>query len=61
VGYDEAGELLEIKFKNGGIYQYSAVPSSIFADFTNASSKGLDIRLTLPDIEHTFAHDISCS
>ncbi|MDM4028477.1 KTSC domain-containing protein [Escherichia coli] len=39
VGYDSATLTLEIAFHNGGIYQYSGVPSRIYQGLMNASSK----------------------
>lgn len=33
-------DVLEVKFKSGGIYEYDNVPESEFEDFLNASSKG---------------------
>ncbi len=40
VGYDSKDEILEIKFHNGGIYQYSNVPFEKYELLMNASSKG---------------------
>lgn len=40
VGYQAPSMILEIEFKNGGIYQYFNVPESIFIDLMNASSHG---------------------
>ena len=39
IGYDESTETLEIEFKNG-IYQYYNVPSVIYQQMMEASSKG---------------------
>jgi len=40
VGYDPATSMLEIEFNNGGIYQYSNVPESVYSGLMRASSKG---------------------
>ena len=40
VGYDSSTQVLEIEFLHGGIYQYSGVPSSVYAGLMAASSHG---------------------
>jgi hypothetical protein len=40
VGHDVSGRVLEIEFRNGRIYQYFAVPRSVFAGLMGAGSKG---------------------
>ena len=40
VGYDPATKTLEIEFLNGGLYQYSSVPESIYKELMSASSHG---------------------
>jgi hypothetical protein len=40
VGYDPTSSTLEIEFHNGGIYQYSNVPESIYNGIMSAASKG---------------------
>jgi hypothetical protein len=40
VGYDAVNQILEIQFKNGGIYQYYNVPNSTYNGLMNASSHG---------------------
>jgi hypothetical protein len=40
VGYDTNSKTLEIAFIGGGIYQYFAVPYSVFSALMNATSKG---------------------
>jgi hypothetical protein len=40
VGYDAVTQILEIQFKNGGIYQYFNVPNSTYNGLMNASSHG---------------------
>lgn len=38
--YDEASQVLEITFNNGGTYEYYDVPAHVAEDFENADSKG---------------------
>ena len=40
IGYDPDTSTLEIKFHNGGVYQYVNVPSEIHIGLMNAASKG---------------------
>lgn len=40
VGYDAGEKLMEIKFHNGGLYQYKHIASSTWTNFINAQSKG---------------------
>ncbi|MCW3127858.1 MAG: hypothetical protein JWO03_3516 [Bacteroidetes bacterium] len=40
VGYDPDSKTLEIEFKHGGIYQYLAVPKTVFIGLMKAPSKG---------------------
>ncbi len=40
VGYDPDAEILEIEFRNGGVYQYLDVPKRVYEDVINASSAG---------------------
>jgi hypothetical protein len=40
VGYDAATRVLEVEFRNGGIYQYTGVPADVWRDFVTASSLG---------------------
>lgn len=40
VGYDPDSMVLEIKFQNSGIYQYSGVPEERFLGLIRAVSKG---------------------
>jgi hypothetical protein len=40
VGYDADSQILEIEFNNGGIYQYSGVPESVYEGMMGADSKG---------------------
>ena len=38
IGYENG--ILEIRFRNGGTYQYYGVPESVYHSLMNASSKG---------------------
>lgn len=40
VGYDSSIQVLEVEFLHGDIYQYSGVPSSVYAGLMAASSHG---------------------
>lgn len=40
VGYDPATQTLEIEFLDGGLYQYSGVPESVYQGLMSASSHG---------------------
>jgi uncharacterized protein len=40
VGYDFDSSTLEIEFLNGGVYQYSRVPESVYQRLMSAASKG---------------------
>ena len=40
VGFDEGHLVLEVEFKDGGLYQYANVPSREHANLMSASSTG---------------------
>ena len=40
VGYNEKEQVLEIEFRNSGIYRYSGVTKEFFSQFMTANSKG---------------------
>ena len=40
IGYDKESKVLEIEFKNGGIYQYFKVPEEEYDDLIKAESHG---------------------
>ncbi len=40
IGYDVAGQVLEVEFNTGALYQYFSVPDSIYDAFMRSSSKG---------------------
>ena len=39
-GYEARSRTLAVQFKGGQIYEYKNVPSTVFNDFLNSSSKG---------------------
>ena len=39
-GYDPAAHVLEVEFRNGGVYQYLEVPDVEYEEFMTAPSKG---------------------
>ncbi len=40
IGYDARTQTLEVEFRNGAVYRYSHVPSSMWAALRGAESKG---------------------
>lgn len=40
IGYDEAGEKLWVKFKDGGLYFYSDVPKEVYEEMLSVRSVG---------------------
>ena len=40
VGYDASARVLEVEFRNGGVYQYLDVKDDEFEEFQDADSKG---------------------
>jgi len=40
IGYDAASKILEVEFKNGGIYQYKGIPQEIYNELMEADSVG---------------------
>ncbi|MEU8134109.1 KTSC domain-containing protein [Streptodolium elevatio] len=40
VGYDEAGRILEVEYRNGAVYQYFAVPPAVHLALMAAPSLG---------------------
>lgn len=40
VGYDNATNVLEVEFLNGGVYQYLNVPEHVYTGLMSASSHG---------------------
>lgn len=39
-GYDPRAHVLEVEFRNGGVYQYLEVPDEEYQEFRSAESKG---------------------
>lgn len=39
-GYDPAAHVLEVEFRNGGVYQYLQVEDAEYQEFQRAPSKG---------------------
>ncbi len=40
IGYDANSKTLEVQFRNGGIFQYFAVPVTVYDRLIHADSKG---------------------
>ncbi|HEX6909402.1 MAG TPA: KTSC domain-containing protein [Longimicrobium sp.] len=40
VGYDPSARVLEVEFRNGGVYQYLDVKDDEYEEFQEADSKG---------------------
>lgn len=40
VGYDETAQILQVEFKNGGVYRYKAVPKDMYDAMLTAPSIG---------------------
>ncbi len=40
LGYDLAAGILEVEFRNGGIYQYAGVGAELYGNLLEADSKG---------------------
>jgi hypothetical protein len=40
IGYDKETEILELEFKNGGVYQYFDVPIDVYKGLKSAPSQG---------------------
>lgn len=40
IGYDKVNNILEVEFHNNSVYQYYAVPESVFIELMNANSHG---------------------
>jgi hypothetical protein len=50
IGYDDASETLEVKFKTGLVYQYLNVPSRIHAQLMSAPSIGGFFNANIRDV-----------
>jgi hypothetical protein len=40
VAFDASAKILEVEFREGGVYQYHNVPESVYLSLLNSSSKG---------------------
>lgn len=40
IGYEAAGQMLEIEFESGAVYRYLGVPGEVFEQLRQAESKG---------------------
>lgn len=40
VGYDQKSQTMQIKFRNGGLYEYDGVPMHVYLGLVGASSPG---------------------
>jgi hypothetical protein len=49
VGYDPAGNVLELEFVEGDVYQYFLVPASVHRELMAADSLGNFFRLNVRD------------
>jgi hypothetical protein len=50
VGYESAESILEIEFKESGIYQYLSVPVEVYQDLLAAPSKGAYFHQHIKDV-----------
>lgn len=50
VGYDAAVAVLEVEFRNGSVYRYFAVPSSVHEALMRSSSKGAFVNQRVRDL-----------
>ena len=41
IGYDQDSKMLEVAFKNGGVYHYREVPEGVFQSLLKSPSHGL--------------------
>jgi len=49
-GYDATLKILEVEFRQGGVYQYSHVPEKIYLAFMQATSKGAFLEANIKGI-----------
>lgn len=50
VGYDESSRILEIEFRNGGVYRYRDVPLEVHQELMNSPSLGKYFLANIRDI-----------
>ena len=49
IGYNNKTSSLRINFKNMTVYEYSDVPSNVYADLMRASSKGRYVKANISE------------
>ena len=49
-GYDPVLKILEVEFRQGGVYQYSYVPEKTYIAFMQAPSKGAFLEANIKGI-----------
>ena len=49
IGYDSQKLILEIAFRNGGVYHYSGVPEEVYRTLMTASSQGTYFAQSIKD------------
>lgn len=61
VGYDKEKQVLQIEFSSGGVYDYFAVPESVYEDFIRAESLGGFVATRIRGMyEYKRLHDPRC-
>ena len=46
-GYDPDRQMMEVEFRNGGLYRYLDVPAEVYREFEGADSKGRFLNLRI--------------
>lgn len=54
VGYDEDRGILQVRFHNGTLYEYSGVPATVYRALLDAPSKGSFINDHLKKGPHSY-------
>lgn len=49
VGYDADASVLEVQFRNGWVYRYDSVPSSVYVALMSAPSHGKYLKRNIVD------------
>ena len=50
VGYDRELAVLEVEFRNGGVYRYFAVPAAVHEALMQSASKGAFVSRLVRDV-----------
>ena len=50
IGYEPINSILEVEFKNGGIYQYFNVPPDVYEELMNTESHGIYFHENIKEI-----------